>query len=541
MRPTLQFLEPMHLKRADVRALQLLMLRLVSIPILLVFLGVVSPAPGHTGDEAGTVRTQGPAEKECACRTGKNDSADALKRLLSAALRARGGLAKLRALEDETSLTSIVYGDVYRSEVLCRTWRKEPHYFRQDMIRDDVILKSQQYDGKTFLEGSGRRVRFGLEKDLATLLENVELNRIFSLLPIGTGQYPASLGKRTRQEGRWLQEVVVEAPSGLTYRVFFDEETCLIARLEYVERTQYAQGQEVHPMVTWVDSYRTLDGVLVADRLRIFSQGTLKAEVRLIEHKLNTGLSVGFFSMDRLRQDLEATPVRNVKIASAGTLEQEWKESAYQKIARRLQTHGNCRFREVASYGDPKRYRERLFGSGLSLVVDPKYLEEDDALAFYAELLPAPSGFYEDCIVLAAPPQDPSVTAEILLHETTHAILRQGQEEAPLKVADDEYLSYYQGGLFAVGSLLQSFEQITFNGKGTTAPGNAEKATRAWRAATRSLEQNRRHNRMTQEALAQFREWCGVDFDLYRIRRHYLDLGVHPKWMPILQSRSTAP
>lgn len=38
---------------------------------------------------------------------------------------------------------------------------------------------------------------------------------------------------------------------------------------------------------------------------------------------------------------------------------------------------------------------------------------------------------------------------------------------------------------------------------------------------------------MTQEALAQFREWCGVDFDLYRIRRHYLDLGVDSKWMPM--------
>ena len=280
------------------RVLQPQMLRLASIPTLIVLASIVSAAPGLAGDGTGTVRTLDPVGKECACRTGNGDRADALKGLLSAAVRARGGLAKLRSLEDETSLTRIVYGDVYKSEVLCRTWRKGPHYFRQDMIRDGVILKSQQYDGKTFLEGYGRRVRFGLEKDLATLLENVELNRVFSLLPIGTGQYPARLGERTRQEGRGLQEVVVEAPSGLTYRVFFDEETCLIARMEYVERTQYAQGQEVHPMVTFVDTYRTLDGVRVADRLRIFSQGTLKAEVCLVEHKLNAGLSAGFFGMD---------------------------------------------------------------------------------------------------------------------------------------------------------------------------------------------------------------------------------------------------
>jgi hypothetical protein len=456
-----------------------------------------------------------------------------LKDLLAAAIAARGGLTKLRALEDEASLTSIVYGDVYRSEVLCRTWRKEPHYFRQDLIRDGVILKSQQYDGKTFLEGYGRRVRFGLGKDLATLLENVELNRIFSLLPIGDGQYPASLGERARQEDRWLQEVVVEAPSGLTYRVFFDEETCLVTRLEYVERSQYAQSEEVHSIVTHVDSYRNLDGVLVADRLRIFSQGTLKAEVSLVEYKPNTGLSAGFFSAERFRQDLASNPLEHGKNTSAGTLEQEWKASAYQKIAQRLETHGTCRFREVASYGDPNRYRERLFGSGLVFVVDPKYLEDGDALAFYAELLPAPSGFYEDCIVLAAPPQSPSVSAELLLHETTHAVLRRGQEEAPLRIADDEYLSYYQGGLFAVGDLLESFERIAFRGKDTKPPGIAEEATRTWRAFRRDLLQNRRQNRMTEEALAQFREWCGVDFDLHRIRRHYLDLGVDPKWLPM--------
>jgi hypothetical protein len=38
---------------------------------------------------------------------------------------------------------------------------------------------------------------------------------------------------------------------------------------------------------------------------------------------------------------------------------------------------------------------------------------------------------------------------------------------------------------------------------------------------------------MTEEALAQFREWCGVDFDLRKIRHHYLQLGVDPEWMPM--------
>ena len=509
------------------------MLRLVSIPILLVFAILVSPATGLTGNEAGTGRTRGPVEKECACRTGKNDSVDDMKRLLSAAIRARGGLAKLKALEDETSLTSIVYGDVYRNEVVCRTWRKEPHYFRQDMIRDGVILKSQQYDGKTFLEGYGRRVRYGLEKDLAMLLENVELNRIFSLLPIGTGQYRASPGKRVRREGGWLQEVLVEAPSGLTYKLYFDEETCLIARLEYTERTQYAQSREIHSILTHIDSYTNVDGVLVADRLRIFSQGDLKAEVRLIEHKFNAGLSAGFFGADRLRQDMAANPAKSGKIPIDASLEQEWKESAYRKIVDRLKTHGECRFREVASYGDPERYHERLFGSGLLLVVDPKHLEDDDVLAFYAELLPVPSGFYEDCIVLAAPPESASVSTDLLLHETTHAILRRGQEEAPLAIADDEYLAYYQGGLFGVGNLLEAFERIVLDAKRTTEPRISEEATRAWRAARRTQQQNHGQNRMTQEALAQFREWCGVDFDLHRIRERYLDLGVDPGWMPM--------
>ena len=516
------------------RALQLLNLRLVSIPTLLVLLGAVSPTPGLTGNEAETVQTQGPVEQECACRTGNRESADhALQRLLSSAIRARGGQAKLERCRDDYSVTRIDYHEVYATKVLLRTWTMKPDCVRQDTVRDGVILKSQQYDGSTFVEGYGRRVRFGLKKDLNVLLENVELNRIFSLLCIGTEPYPALLGQRFREEGRWLQEVIVEAPSELTYRLFFDEETCLIARLEYTERTQYADSEEVLPIVVRIDSYRTVDGVLVADGLRLFSRGTLKAEVRLIEHKFNAGLTAGFFSTERLRQDMAANPVKEGKSPTDGSFEQEWKESAYRKIVERLQTHGHCRFREVASYGDPKRYHERLFGSRLLLVVDPKYLEADDFLAFYAELLAGPTGFYEDCIVLASPPERASVSSDLLLHETTHAILRQGQEEVPLAIADDEYFAYYQGNLFGVGNLLELFERIAFDGKRATEPQISEKAARMWRTFRRNLQQNRRQNRMTQEALAQFREWCGVDFDPHRIRRHYLDLGVDPKWMPM--------
>jgi hypothetical protein len=276
-----------------------------------------------------------------------------------------------------------------------------------------------------------------------------------------------------------------------------------------------------------------VDGVLVADRLRLFSRGTLKAEVRLIEHAFNVGLSPGFFSMDRLRRDLAENPATSGTIRTTENLEQEWKKSTYQKIVQRLQTHGHCRFREVASYGDPKRYRERLFESDLVLVVDPRYLEADDVLAFYAELLAAPSGFYQDCVVLATPPESDSVSGGLLLHEMTHAILRRGQEEVPLAIADDEYLAYYQGALFGVGNLLESFERIVFDGKRTSEPRTSDKAKRLWRAFSRNLRQTRAHNRMTQEALVQFREWCGVDFDLHRIRRHYLDQGVDPGWMPM--------
>lgn len=511
------------------------------IPILLVFVSLVSPTTGRTDDDTGTVQTQSPAKKECALRTGKNESAEALKRLLSAAIEARGGLTKLKSRKDDYSVTSIVYHDVYTTEVLHRTWTMKPNRFRQDTVRGGAIVRSQQYDGKTFLEGYGRRVRFGLEKDLNTLLENMELNDIFSLLPIGTEQHPATLGRRSRQDGRWLQEVLVEALSGSVYKLYFDEETCLIARLEYTERTQYAQSEEVLSIVTHVDSYRNVDGALVADRLRLFSRGTLKAEVRLIEHKINAGLSAGFFGLDKLRQDMAANPAKSGKFPIDGSLEQEWKESAYRKIVGRLKTHGECRFREVASYGDPKRYHERLFGSGLLLVVDPKHLEEDDVLAFYAELLDVPSGFYEDCIVLATPPESASVSGELLLHETTHAILRRGQEEAPLAIADDEYLAYYQGSLFGVGNLLELFERIVFDGKRTTEPQISEKAARIWRTFRRSLQQNRTQNRMTEEALEQFREWCGVDFDLHRIQRHYLDLGVDPRWMPMDSNSDTLP
>ncbi len=497
----------MQTKLIEMKVLQLRTLLRISCATLLVLMGVVLQTP----------------EPECD---------EALKRFLSDAISARGGLAKLKGLKDDYSVTNIVYHDVYRAEILQKAWTMKPNFFRQDTIRDGAIVKSQQYDGKSFVEAYGRRVRFGLDKDLNTLLENMELNRIFSLLPIGTEPYPATLGKRTRQDGRWLQEVVVEAPSGLVYYLYFDDRTHLISRLEYLERTQYAQGEESHPIVAHIDSYRNVNGVLVADRLRLFSRGALKAEVRLIEYKFNVGLDADFFSTDRLRKDIAATPVKSRKAPTEERVEHDWKGSAYRKIVERLQTHDDCRFREVASYGDTESYRKRLFESGLSLVVDPKHLA-DDVLAFYAELLTAPSGFLEDCIVLAAPPESPSVSGELLLHEMTHAIIRLGQEQEALAVADDEYLAYYQGSLFGIGNLLEAFERLVFDEKRGAEPQNPKDAARIWRAFQRNLQRNRSHNRMTPKALEQLREWCGVDFDASRVRRHYLDLGVDPQCMPM--------
>ena len=508
---------------------------LIRLLLALVFAGLVSASAGTAKNgTSGTAKTD-PAARAERGGTSKQKKDAELGKLLSAALRARGGAAALKSLKDDYSLVRIRYGDVYKNEILYRTWTMEPCCFRQDMLRDGVILKSQQYDGKHFVEGYGRRVRFGLEKDLRTLLENVELNKVFSVLPIGTDAYPARRGGRIRENGKGLQEVFVEAPSGLTYRIYFDEDTALISRLEYLERNQYGQTEETHPVTTYIDSYRSVDGVLVADRLRICSRGELKAEVELVEQRFNLGLTQDFFSVDRLRQTMAENPVGSRRVKTGTTLQQEWKSSAYRKIDERLETHRNCRFREVVSYGDPRMYRERLFDPDLTLVVDPDYLDDDDALAFYAELLPGPDGFYEDCIVLAHPPEDPSVTAELLLHETTHALLRRRQEQAPLLTDDDEYLMDYQAGLFSLGRLLESFERIALDKTEPTEPALADRATGTWRALSRNLEQNLENSRMTPEILKQFRQWCGVDFDLNRIRRHYLALGVDPKWMPLGQ------
>lgn len=513
-----------------------------TLPTMLVLAGLLFSAPARPSDERRPEGPQPRGTREGTSNGGEERDAQALRNLLSAAIRARGGLERLRGIRDEVSLSRLVYGDAYKGEVLYKAWSREPHFFRKDMIRDGVLLKCQQYDGRDFVEGYGRRVRFGLEKDLKAFLENVELNRVFSLLPLNTEAFPARLGRRVREDGRRLQEVTVQAPSGLRYALFFDEETHLVTRLEYTERLQYAQSEEVHPIVTHIDSYRDVGGVLVADRLRIFSRGDLRAEVDLVEHRFNAGLRAGFFSVDSLRRELAANPETEKKRKRVGPDEKEWKESAYRKIAGRLETHGACRFREVASYGDAKKYHERLLHSGLSLVVDPRYLENEDVLAFYAEILPGPSGFYEDCIVLAHPPQSASISPELLLHETTHALLRRGQESEPLAVADDEYLTYYQDSLFAIGRLLEAFERISFEKKGGTDSQTQEEASRIWRAAERSLEQSRRENKVTREALRQLREWCGVDFDLQRIRKNYLDLGVAPEWMPSSrQARSGRP
>ena len=92
------------------------LLRIPMPAVVLVLAALASPGPGLAGDEGLPGPRPLPAEADCPCRIGTHQGADPLGRLLSAAIRARGGPAALENRKDDYSVTRIVQHDVYETE-----------------------------------------------------------------------------------------------------------------------------------------------------------------------------------------------------------------------------------------------------------------------------------------------------------------------------------------------------------------------------------------------------------------------------------------
>ncbi len=505
----------------------------------LVVLAVLGPTgPGRCETESslslvrsGAVPSLSPEQERV---SGGGDAE--LRAFLEGALEAMGGRARLEAVRETCSVCWMVYGDPYRVQVTLRTWTREPNCFRQETAWHGVVLEAQQYDGKQWIESAGGRIRYGLRKDLDALRENLEVNRILSLVPVGRAGYPARWGGRRWRGERELREIRVRAPSGLETALFVDAGSRLVAELAYSERTVYAGTVELFPVVTRIESYRSVEGILVPDRVRILPRDGACAETGLLQYRFNVGLDPGFFGMARLRRDLEAAIGSGPPWMPEPAEGRVWRRTAARRIEEVLGRDRDCRFRDVASYGDPRIYRRRILASGLSMAVDPAYFRDPDLLAFYTEMIPGPRGFHRDCILLARPPDDPAVSAMTLLHEATHAVLRRGQEREPPAFPDDETLTYLQADLFRLGRILRSFERVALGERTGGSPRTTERRRRAvalWRAVESGWKRDLEEGRLVPEALGQFKRWCGVDFDLRRIRAHYVDLGVDPLWMPM--------
>ena len=463
---------------------------------------------------------------------GGTDGPQALDKFLDRAIEAAGGRKRLEGIKDRYSIHQIIYGDVYKAEALLLTWSLEPDFLRRELVKDRRILQAELYDGKTLFESTGHQVRYAMGKNLHVLLENTELNRILTLLPINNNEFPATLGPRKRNRDKWIQEVRVSAPSGLLYRLFFDMSTHRIAHLEYQERRAYLGRMEIFLMTAVIEAYRQVDGVVVPEKVRLLSGEVCLVETLLLDQRFNTRLKPDFFSLERLKSDLPESMAGLKAVSAPSATQRKWKEEAVRMVLGVLERDKDCHFRKVVSYGAPDVYRERLMAPGLTLAVDRDVLTRSDASALYTELMPAGGGFYIDCILLLDVPGTPSVKAETLLHETTHAIVRRKQEEAPLVPPDDESLTKYQNDLLFLGQRLRAFEQIAFQDKHASDPQTADRAARTWTLLCQDHTRSVKRCELTPEALVQFRAWCGVNFDLERIRKHYIELGIDPGWMP---------
>ncbi|MBI3650590.1 MAG: FKBP-type peptidyl-prolyl cis-trans isomerase [Acidobacteria bacterium] len=222
--------------------------------------------------------------------TASGASSSATKELIAKAIDAAGGLALLQSIKDMYSASTASIVAQGNQTIAVKTYWAAPDKYRQEMASNKTT-NIYLFDGR---EGSV----FTLNGKAPKLADATKQMRIITKLG-GSGLYLHLLEPDTNLQLLGRQQVNGKLSEGIkvtdkdndTYEIYFDAETYLPVKYAYQLRAStgmlYIEGI--------VTAYFEVQGFKIPRQGKSYVNGTLNAEERLTEVKINPGLSTSLF------------------------------------------------------------------------------------------------------------------------------------------------------------------------------------------------------------------------------------------------------
>jgi hypothetical protein len=219
---------------------------------------------------------------------GRDDGA---KDLVDRAIRAKGGLDKLRSIRTVriTSTTTVLGSSAGRVDVPTTIYIRYPGAFRVDAELPVGTVVQAFNAGRYWIHDPGG-VRDVSSRDAEEIRGNVQRDTVALFLALADGKVPAGVAEPLEDGGRRLPGVAVESPTMRRVTLFFDPDTALLLRQRY---THPAAGRAMEERYS---DYRLVDGLQVAFKAEVRLDGKPIAERTLRTFEYNVPLESSLFT-----------------------------------------------------------------------------------------------------------------------------------------------------------------------------------------------------------------------------------------------------
>lgn len=212
-------------------------------------------------------------------RRGRPDS---VKDLIDRAVRAKGGLERLRSIRTvRITATTALASTAGMVDVPTTIYIKYPGGFRMDahFPKGKVV---QAFNAGQYWVQDQRGARQAPVEVAGEILSNVQRDTVALLLALADGRLPARAMQPIADGERQLPVLAVEGPKFRRLTLVFDPDTALLLRQQYAHATAGSTMEELY------SDYRDVDGIQVAFKAEVRLEGKPIAEriVRTFEYNV---------------------------------------------------------------------------------------------------------------------------------------------------------------------------------------------------------------------------------------------------------------
>jgi zinc protease len=245
-----------------------------------------APAGGRLEPAAFRIQQTEPSQKPRAPGTRGPSASE----LIEKAVRAKGGIDKLRSIRTIKAVSTITVTDDQNNPVVVETTTsiRYPGAFRLDAQMPAGPLVQVFNSGEYWVQDR-RGVRIAPESVAAEILSNIQRDAVTMLLALADGRIDATR-RDVELDGQSMPSLDVKGTGMRPITVVFDPATGLIRRQVYA-----GPGTDAEPMEEDFSDYRSVNGLQVAYKATLRRAGTLLVERAVRTFEYNVSLDPSLF------------------------------------------------------------------------------------------------------------------------------------------------------------------------------------------------------------------------------------------------------